>query len=247
MLLTAGGVGAGIGAVLFAVAGLARGGLLGGIVTVALAGWWIFGVQVAGGDPDRVAVVAGGLSVLLLGVLPRIALGMSGLTALDDRRAAGGEVRRTDVRAALNSAHLGIALATVPVAVSAVVSAEVMLRSWSGWSISIVILLAFLLASRARLYPLLTEVVTLCAASLSILLVLTVELSTRATGGALIAVGLLVLVGMVAAFGMSPEWPEHLQARSAQVLDAIEVGAMIALVPLAFGVFGVYSALLNVA
>lgn len=247
MVLAAGSVGLGIGAVLFAVAGLARGGLLGGTVTVTLAAWWIFGLQTAGGDGDRVAVVAAGLSVLLLGLLPRIALAMSGLTALDDRRAAGGEVLRTDVRTALNSAHLGIALATVPVAVSAVVSAEVMLRNWSGWSISIVVLLAFLLASRARLYPLLTEVAALCGAALGIMLVLTVELSTKETGGALIAVGLLVVVGMVAAFGLSPEWPEHLQARSAQVLDAIEVVAMVALVPLAFGVFDVYSALLDVA
>ena len=247
MAFAAGSVGLGLGAVLFAVAGLARGGLLGGAVTVVLAGWWILGVQAAGGDADRVAVVAGGLSVLLLGVLPRIALAMSGLTALDDRRTQGGEVLRTDVRTALNSAHLGIALATVPVAVSAVVSAEVMLQSWSGWSISIVVLLAFLLASRSRLYPLLTEVSALCAAALGIMLVFTIELSTKETGGALIAVGLLVVVGMVAAFGMSPEWPDHLQARSAQLLDAIEVAAMIALVPLAFGVFGVYSALLTVA
>ena len=111
--------------------------------------------------------MAGGLSVLVLGVLPRIALAMSGLTALDDRRTQGGEVLRTDVRAALNSAHLGIALATVPIAVSSVVSAVVMLRSWSGWSISIAVLLAFLLASRARLYPLLTEVAVLCAAALA--------------------------------------------------------------------------------
>ena len=191
--------------------------------------------------------MAGGLSVLLLGVLPRIALAMSGLTALDDRRTQGGEVLRTDVRAALNSAHLGIALATVPIAVSSAVSAAVMLRQWSGWSISIAVLMAFLLASRARLYPLLTEVAVLCASALAIMLVLTFELSTKETGGALIAVGLLVVVGMVAAFGMTPEAPEHLQARSAQLLDAVEVAAMIVFVPLAFGVFGVYSELLNVA
>ncbi|TDW84174.1 type VII secretion integral membrane protein EccD [Kribbella pratensis] len=246
MAFAAGAAGVGIGAVLFAGAGLARGGVLGGTVTVAFAVCWIGGVRL-GIDADRVGVVAGALSVLVLGLLPRLGLAMSGLTALDDRRAQGVEVQRTDVHSAINAAHLGIALATVPVAVSSVASAVVMLRAWNGWSISVAVLLAFLLASRARLYPLLTEVAVLCAAALSIMLVLTFVLSTKEAGGALIAVGLLVVVGMVAAFGMRPESPQHLQARAAQILDAIEVAAMIAFVPLAFGVFDLYAKLLNVA
>ncbi|MET9312003.1 EsaB/YukD family protein [Kribbella sp. NPDC003505] len=246
LALASGAVGVGIGALLFAGAGLSRGGVLGGLVTIAFAVLWIGGVQL-GADADRVAVLVGGLSVLVLGLLPRIGLAMSGLTGLDDRRAQGGEVQRTDVQAAINAAHLGIALATVPVAISSVAVAVLLLRTWNGWSISIAVLLAFLLASLARLYPLLTEVAVLCAAALGIMLVLTFELSSKETGGALIAVGLLVVVGMVAAFGMRPESPQHVQARASQLLDAVEVAAMIAFVPLAFGVFDVYAKLVGVA
>jgi hypothetical protein len=246
MALACGAVGVGAGAVLFAGAGLSRGGVLGGSVTIAFAVLWIGGVQL-GVEADRVAVLVGALSVLVLGLLPRIGLAMSGLTGLDDWRAQGGAVQRTDVQSAINAAHLGIALATVPVAISSVAVAVLMLRTWNGWSISIAVLLAFLLASRARLYPLLTEVAVLCAAALGIMLVLTFELSTKDTGGALISVGLLVVVGMVAAFGMRPESPQHVQARASQLLDAVEVAAMIAFVPLAFGVFDVYNKLLGVA
>lgn len=244
MVLGAGAGGLGLGALVFAAAGLARGGVAGGTVTVAVAGCWIGGIQ-AGIEPGLVGVVVGILSIVLLGVLPRIALSLSGLTALDDRRATGDDVLRTDVRAALDAAHTGLALATLPIAVSATVAGAVMLRDWNGWTIAVAVLMAFLLASRSRLYPLLIEVSVLCAAALGILLLLTYELSTKQAGGALIAVGLLVLVGMVSGFGLGPSPPEHVRARSAQLLDTVEIIAVIALVPLALGAFGVYADLVD--
>lgn len=244
LVVGAAAAGLGIGALLFAVAGLARGGVVGGTVAVLLAGAWVGGVRL-GIEPDRVAVVLGVVSVLLLGVLPRAALAVSGLTALDDQRAAGQEIGREDVRAALNATHLGLALATVAIAASAAAAGAVMLPRWSGWTVSIAILMAFLLASRSRLYPLLVEVAVLCTASLATLLVLTYELSVQETGGALIAVGILIVVAMIGAFGLGPNPPEHVRARFAQVLDTVEVIAVIAMVPLALGAFGVFSDLLT--
>ena len=227
-----------------AAAGLARGGLTGGLVALILAGLWVGGIQV-GIAPDRVAVALGALSVVMLGLLPRFALSMSGLTALDDRRASGAEVRRGDVHTALNAAHLGIALATIPIALSAAAAGAVMLWYWSGWTVAISVLLAFLLASRSRQYPLLLEVAVLCGAALAVLLVLTYALSGRQVGGALVAVGLLVLVAMIAGVGLGASPAEHVKARFTQVLDTLEVVAVVTLVPLALGVFGVYGDLLN--
>ena len=64
-------------------------------------------------------------------------------------------------------------------------------------------------------------------------------------GGALIALGLLVLVAMFCAFGLGFAPAEHVRARLTQQLDYLEGGVIIVTVPLALGVFGVYATLLD--
>lgn len=233
-----------LGPMMFAAAKLAGGGLVGTGTGLFFAVLWIIGIQL-GGATERIGAVVAVVVVLLLGLLPRLALSMSGLTSLDDRRAQGQEIQRISVAAALNAAHVGLALSVAWIAASAAAAGLLLATHRSGWTIAIAILLAFLLCSRSRLYPLTVEVALLWGAAAVVIGGVTYELAVTATGGSLIAVGLLVVVGMVSLMGLVFTPQDHVQARLTQALDVVQVAAVVALIPLALGAFGVYGDLLN--
>ncbi|MFB6722822.1 EsaB/YukD family protein [Kribbella sp. NPDC056345] len=232
------------GPLLFSAAGLVGGGLVAGATSLLFVVVWMLGVG-TGLAADRVGALAALLAVLLLGLLPRMALALSGLASLDDKRASGQEIMRGDVQSALNAAHLGLALATVPIAVSSGVAGIMLLKAGGPWAVALALVLAFLLASRSRLYPLVQEVATLFAAAFTVVSGCVLIAAVNGQGGAFIALGLLVLVALFCAFGLGSAPAEHVRARLTQLLDYLEVGAIIVTVPLALGVFGVYSNLLN--
>src|SRR5690606_19866639 len=91
---------------------LGRGGLVGsGAVALTAVGWGlVVAVQSGAGTAEqqaRVGAVVGVVSVVVLGVLPRLALMASGLSGLDDRRAGGVSVSRHQVSVAPSAAHRG--------------------------------------------------------------------------------------------------------------------------------------------
>ena len=88
------------------------------MTTAAIAVVWE-AVAAVQGDLARLGAVMAVFSVVLLGLLPRLALMASGLTALDDRRSGGVSVSRHQVGNALAATHRGLALATTVTAVSA--------------------------------------------------------------------------------------------------------------------------------
>ncbi|GAA1717086.1 type VII secretion integral membrane protein EccD [Kribbella yunnanensis] len=244
LTVTVGALCLAFGPFFFAAAGLAGGGLVAGATSVLFVLVWMVGVG-TGLAVDHVGALAALLAVLLLGLLPRMALALSGLSGLDDKRASGQEIMRGDVQAALNAAHLGLALATVPIAVSSGVAGIMLLKAGGPWAVALALVLAFLLASRSRLYPLVQEVAVLFAAAFTVVSGCVLIAAVNGQGGAFIALGLLVLVAMFCAFGLGFAPAEHVRARLTQLLDYVEVGAIIVTVPLALGVFGVYTNLLN--
>ncbi|TCO50063.1 type VII secretion integral membrane protein EccD [Kribbella antiqua] len=244
LVITVGALCLAFGPLFFAAAGVAGGGVVASATSILFVAVWMIGVG-SGLAADRVGALAALLAVLLLGLLPRMALALSGLSGLDDRRASGQEIMRGDVRSALNAAHLGLALATVPIAVSSAVAGIMLLRQGSAWAIALALVLAFLLASRSRLYPLVSEVAVLFAAAFAVVSGCVLIAAANGQGGAFIALGLLVLVAMFCVFGLSFAPAEHVKARLTQLLDYLEVGAILVTVPLALGVFGVYTDLLN--
>jgi type VII secretion integral membrane protein EccD len=233
-----------LGPLFFSAAGLAGGGMVAGATSVLFVVVWMVGVG-TGLAADRVGALAALLAVLLLGLLPRMALALSGLASLDDKRASGQEIMRGDVQSALNAAHLGLALATVPIAVSSGVAGIMLLKAGGPWAVALALVLAFLLASRSRLYPLVQEVAVLFAAAFTVVSGCVLIAAVNGQGGAFIALGLLVLVALFCAFGLGFAPAEHVRARLTQLLDYLEVGAIIVTVPLALGVFGVYTNLLH--
>ncbi|WP_328900254.1 type VII secretion integral membrane protein EccD [Streptomyces sp. NBC_00441] len=223
---------------------LGRGGLIGALATAVMTGVWEVVAAVTAG-PARLGAVMAVFSVVLLGLLPRLALMASGLTGLDDRRSGGASVSRHDVGNALAATHRGLALATLVTAVSAAAGGYLLTTADrpTVWTVLLPCLVAVVLLSRARAFPLVAEVVALFAAA-AFTGVRLVMLWLDHSGGAgpvavLCAAALLPLLALVA------EPPEHVRVRLRRTADLIESIGVVGLFPLAVGVFGVYGQLLN--
>ncbi|MFE0453263.1 type VII secretion integral membrane protein EccD [Streptomyces sp. NPDC058914] len=223
---------------------LGRGGLIGAGAAVAVAAVWE-GVAAVQDRPDRLGAVMAVFSVVLLGLLPRLALMASGLTGLDDRRSSGVSVSRHQVSNALAATHRGLALATVVAAASAAAGGWLLTTAGkpTWWTVTLASLTAVVLLSRARAFPLVAEVVALFGAA-GVLVVRLVVLWLDHGGGA----GALAVLGAAALLPLlvlATEPPEHMRVRLRRLADLVESFGVIALFPLAVGVFGIYGQLLD--
>ncbi|MGW4560911.1 type VII secretion integral membrane protein EccD [Streptomyces sp. NPDC004561] len=191
----------------------------------------------------RAAALLAVVSVVALGMLPRLALTASGLSGLDDRRSAGSSVSRYQVSTALAATHRGLTLATVVTAVSGAVAGVLAVRTVSVWTVPLAVAVTFVLALRARAYPLVGEVVALLAASMVVALRLTWLWLERSGATAPLAVlGVLVMLSL-GVLAVQPA--EHVRVRLRRAGDVLESAGVIALFPLVLGVFGVYARLLG--
>ncbi|MFH9755299.1 type VII secretion integral membrane protein EccD [Streptomyces griseus] len=224
---------------------LGRGGLIGAGATAAVAAAWE-AVAAVESDPARLGAVMAVFSVVLLGMLPRLALMASGLTALDDRRSGGVSVSRHDVADALTATHRGLALATVVTAVSATAAGWLLTLTArpTVWTVLLPSLVAVVLLSRARAFPLVAEVVALFAAA-AVLLVRLVMLWMEQTSGGAGPVVVLGVAALLPLLALSVEPPEHVRVRLRRTADLVESIGMVGLFPLAIGVFGMYGQLLD--
>nr|WP_202534132.1 type VII secretion integral membrane protein EccD [Streptomyces sp. SID3212] len=223
---------------------LGRGGLIGAAATAAITVVWE-AVAAAQDNPARLGAVMAVFSVVLLGLLPRLALMASGLTALDDRRSGGVSVSRHQVGNALAATHRGLALATTATAVSAA-GAGWLLTLADGptvWTVTLPSLVAVVLLSRARAFPLVAEVVALLAAA-AVLVVRLVTLWMEHAGGAG-PLALLCAAAVLPLLVLAVQPPEHVRVRLRRVADLVESIGVVGLFPLAIGVFGVYGQLLD--
>jgi type VII secretion integral membrane protein EccD len=217
-----------------------RGGLIGGATGLALVAGWTIALA-AGVQPPLVAAGAAVVSIGALGLLPRLALLSSGLTALDDRRSRDAAVSRRDVTAALTAAHRGLVLAAVAAGVSAGIAGYVLGARPTQWTASLAILLAVALVLRARSFPLVGPVATLAMAAAATMLAL-VRGWPAIDGTKLLAVAAVTLVAFG---GLVVDPPDHVRARIRRIADRLELIAVVASVPVALGVSGIYGHLLR--
>ncbi len=228
---------------------LGRGGLVGAAaVGVTVLGWEGVVAMQSGagtaGQQARVGAVLAVASVVVLGLLPRLALMASGLAGLDDRRASGVSVSRYQVSAALAAAHRGLVLATVAVAVSAALAGMWTLRAPTVWTVPLAVVTAVVMVLRARAFPLIAEVVGLLAGgALVAVRALSVWVERSGAAGPALAVLAALAVLPLAVLVVQPA--EHVRVRLRRVGDLLESVGVIALLPLLIGVFGVYGRLLG--
>ncbi|MFE4058326.1 type VII secretion integral membrane protein EccD, partial [Streptomyces sp. NPDC059096] len=223
---------------------LGRGGFMGAAAVAAITAVWeaVASVQ---DDPARLGAVMAVFSVVLLGLLPRLALMASGLTALDDRRSGGTSVSRHQVGNALAATHRGLALATIATAVSAAAGGWLLTLAGgpSLWTVALTSLVAVVLLSRARAFPLVAEVVALIAAA-GALLVRLVMLWLGHGGGAG-ALAVLCVATLLPLLGLAVQPADHVRVRLRRMADFVESVGVVGLFPLAIGVFGIYGQLLD--
>lgn len=227
---------------------LGRGGLVGAAALAGCAVCWegALAVQSSGGVAEETAGAAALLaivSVVVLGVLPRLALMASGLSGLDDRRSGGVSVSRYQVSSALAATHRGLALATIVVGVSAAVAGVLVLRAVSVWTVLLAVAVAVVLALRARAFPLTAEVVALLVASAVVAVRLVWVWVEQAGAAGPLAVLVAFAVVPLAVLVVQPA--EHVRVRLRRAGDLVESVGVIALLPLTIGVFGVYGRLLD--
>ncbi|MFI9308349.1 type VII secretion integral membrane protein EccD [Streptomyces triculaminicus] len=223
---------------------LGRGGLIGAGALVAVTAAWE-AVALIQHDAARVGAVLAVVGVVALGLLPRLALTAAGMTALDDRRSGGASVSRHQVETALAATHRGLSLATVVVAASAMAGGLLALTAPRVWTVVLAAVLAVVLLSRSRAFPLVAEVVALLAAALVLLVRLAVVWIDHTGGtpyGPLAALGAAAVVPL-GVLAVRP--PEHVRVRLRRAVDFVETVGVIALFPLAVGAFGVYGRLLH--
>jgi type VII secretion integral membrane protein EccD len=230
---------------------LGRGGLVGaGALAGAMVCWLGVAVFVSGtlslpvADQAEAGAVLAVVSVIVLGLLPRLALMASGLSGLDDRRSGGASVSRYQVSAALTATHRGLVLATVVMAVSAAAAGVFALRAPTKWTVLLTVVTMVVLALRARAFPLVAEVVVLLGAA-ALLAVRLVSLWREHSGGAGGPLAVLVLLAVLPLLVLAVQPAEHIRVRLRRFGDTLESIGVITLLPLLIGVFGVYGRLLD--
>ncbi|WP_116244579.1 type VII secretion integral membrane protein EccD [Nocardiopsis sp. FIRDI 009] len=234
---------AGLVLLLGLTSGLGRGGLTGGGVGLALAAVW--SVSAALGLPHhQVAAIMTVACVILLSVLLRLALMFSGLAVLDDNRSSGDAVTRADVLTSVAGAHRSLVIATVAVAVAAATAGIGLASQFNPWTVGLSAVLAIVIASRARLFPLIAQKSVLIVASLVVLVSALFSLVDAVSWGVWPALGAAVAVAAVPTVVLSIEQPEHVRARLRGVTSRFEAIAVVVLIPLAVGAFGTYERLL---
>ncbi|MBR8740981.1 type VII secretion integral membrane protein EccD [Nocardiopsis sp. MG754419] len=223
--------------------GLGRGGLAGGGVGLALAAVWSLS-RALDLTTDLVAVILTVICVIGLSLLLRVALMISGLAVLDDRRGSGEPVTRVDVLTAVARAHRSLVIATVAVAVAAAVAGLGLVTNLTPWTAGLSVVLAIVVASRSRQFPLIAQKVSLLAASLVVLIALLLAWAGEETWAVWPALGVILAVTVIPVVVLATEQPEHVRARLRGVTARFEVIAVIVMVPLAVGAFGTFERLL---
>lgn len=224
--------------------GLGRGStsaLIGGGLGTAVSALLLVALA-CGVQPATIAVIGGILAIGALGLLPGIALALSGLTGYDERAMGGAVVPGADVVRSVGSAFATLTWTTVAVALVAAEAMVVLVLTGRGWHMGLAVALAVVTALRARTFALAASRAALLAATAAPVIAW-VAASSAGVTERMIAAGLAVLLLLV----WSAARPSDVvQARLRRLGDVAELLAMLATVPLALAALGVFSDLLQV-
>ncbi|MFF7294098.1 EsaB/YukD family protein [Microbacterium sp. NPDC008134] len=224
------------------VARRSRGAMVGGALGIALSAPLI--TALAAGMPQAQATaVIGVIAALLVGLVPWIALSASGLTGLDHRVAENADLPRPAALDAVSEAYRTLDGVVAVLGVMTAFCGIVLWMSGGVWARLLAVVLALVLMLRSRAFPLRAQGFLLWAAAMGITggaaatLILQDSLGWVAAAGA-------VVIGTVAATAGLARPRAHQRARLRSFGDALETAAVVATVPLAVGVFGIYADLL---
>ncbi len=188
------------------------------------------------------------LAVLLVGLLPRLAVGAGGLAVLDDVALAGSPVDAARVSDAVGRSHRTLTWSLV--SVCAVALAALCDLAWerTGWSLAAGGVLALALLLRARGFLRAPQVLTVVTAGVfgagvvaAGILEATVDAADRPAVGIAGLAGLVALLVVLSAGRLRPS----AAARTRRLLDLAERLAVMAAVPVVAGLLGLYASVVE--
>jgi len=218
-------------------AGALVGGALGLVLAVLLL------VLTIAGMPDGLAVgIIGVVAVVIGGMLPWIALSGSGLTGQDDRSAAGERVSRTGALRSIDEAYATLTWGAAAVGATAGFAAIVLVLQVELWAGLLALALTLVLALRTRSFPLRGQGAVLWTAVIAVASVAALThlpaLSWWGFAAAAVAAAGSAVIGAVRPRPAA-------RARLRGIGNLLESLAVVALLPLLLGVWGIYPELLS--
>lgn len=223
-----------------------RGFYSGALVLALLLVIWA-GAALFTAGPVETSGIATAASVLVLGLLPKIALSLSGLAALDDRRAHGDLIGRRDALAAIAAAHQTLVLGAIVCAVSLAAGLWLLGSDTDSqaWTLPLVLALTLATFLRAMSFPLAAQRLALYTAS-AVGVVALAGSVIRLSPSLFWLVGVLVLaVSLVVGAMLLIRLPDHVAARFRLAGKRFEAVSILAVIPLLIGLFGVFEQLLE--
>jgi hypothetical protein len=191
---------------------------------------------------EEAAAVTAAIAVVVCGMLPRLALAASGLTGLDDQVVEGHPRRREDVSLTVNDAYRLLSWVSFAVAIPIAVTAAVLVTSGEAWTVAVGLVVLTITALRTRAFPLAVQQMALWFAVLGgglIGLVGQPQLAPPELAMIFAGVAGLAMVMVLA------RPAAHQRAFLRRIGNFVEALAVIALIPLLLGMFGVFADLLR--
>ncbi|MEV4826645.1 type VII secretion integral membrane protein EccD [Micromonospora sp. NPDC049274] len=239
---TAGAVGGGLGAALFALVGERWYGVAAGGVAVAVLGGLGTALLAAGLDVQQAAAVGSVVVVFAVGLAPQLALSSARLVDLLRRQEESQWVGRHLVAAAVRRGQAVLSGAVVGVALAATATCVVLLTGPAGVGVVLGGVLGLVFALRSRVFTRLGQVLPMLVppvttATVAVLGVVRLADADDVVTAWLTAVGALVVAAVVLWAGR-PRLDDVGAARLRQLFDLAEVLAVVSLAPLVIAVFG---------
>jgi WXG100 protein secretion system (Wss), protein YukD len=191
---------------------------------------------------ERAAAVGAAVAVVACGLLPRYAASAAGLTTLDSAVLEGSLRRRDEVQRAVDSAYASLSWSVFGLTGTLAATSGVLLGSADPWAMGLGVVVALVTAVRTRGFPLAAQQAALWFAVLGGVLVGGAGQAGRTPTA--VAAGLAGLaLGIVLLLLARP--PAHTRAVFRQLGDVTELLAVVAMVPIGVGLFGIYGDLLG--
>ena len=214
---------------------------LGGAVGIVLVGALAVLTRLGWERADAAAIVAL-FGIAILGLLPGIAMSITGLNGLDDRILDGRRVARAGANRVVAIAHRSLSWATVAAAAVTGAAALMLAADADIWSRLLTIAVATVLLLRTLVLPLAPQRLALLVAGAAPLVALLATLSRIHPGwGLAVTAALILVLGLL----VGSRAGERAMARLRRLANVVELVAVVSLVPLVLGVFGVFADLLG--
>lgn len=236
---------AGLAAVIAVVIGLGMrspAALWGGVLGVAAAG--AVALAVANGLAlVPVLAVAALTGLVILGVLPGIALSVSGLTRYDDLVIGGSAAKRRDVLAAVDESFAALTWSVAAIALPLGLSIHGLLRAGGLWPPILAVCAVLIVLLRSRMFPLVLQRSLLFAVAAVPVLVWFLRSSPLDGPDRAVAAGTIAVAAVLLAVAR----PSAVSvARLRRWAGTLELLAVLVLVPAVLGTLGIFADLLTV-